>query len=245
MPGSYTTDHHFEKLDFTQAPLPTGEYESCAFTACEFSGTTLAGLRFVDCTFTACNLSNATLTQTVFRDATFKSCKMLGMRFDDCSAFGLSFRFEDCVLNHSSFYGTVIKKTVFHACRLHEVDFSRADLTSSSFDGCDFAGASLNGTNLEKTDFRYAVDYTLDPEANRAKEGTFFGRWTGGAAGEVRHRHRGLTCIFPLPFRTYRYCAPRVSISTYPASPCGLAWRRSLFPRVMPTCYTNVLSIVR
>jgi uncharacterized protein YjbI with pentapeptide repeats len=153
MNTAYTTDQRFEKLDLTQAPLPAGEYEGCEFSGCDFSGTDLGGFRFVDCAFSGCNLSNARLQKTVFRDAIFKSCKMLGLRFDDCSGFGLSFRFEDCVLSHSSFHNTSIKQTVFAVC--------------------DFAGAAFDGTNLEKTDFRTAINYNLDPENNRLKKARF------------------------------------------------------------------------
>jgi len=35
---------------------------------------------------------------------------MLGLRFDMCNAFGLSFSFEGCQLNHSSFYKTQLKR---------------------------------------------------------------------------------------------------------------------------------------
>jgi hypothetical protein len=42
--------------------------------------------------------------KTAFRDIKFKGCKMLGLNFEDCNEFGLSFNFENCSLNHSSFY---------------------------------------------------------------------------------------------------------------------------------------------
>jgi uncharacterized protein YjbI with pentapeptide repeats len=58
---------------------------------------------------------------------------MLGLQFDHCSAFGLSFRFETCILNHSTFYKTSIKKTLFKNTQLHQVDFTDCDLTHFVF----------------------------------------------------------------------------------------------------------------
>jgi uncharacterized protein YjbI with pentapeptide repeats len=98
---------------------------------------------------------------------------MLGLQFGYCNKFGLSFRFENCSLNHSSFYQTSIKKTVFKNSKLQEVDFSDCDLTISLFDNCDLAGATFMNTNIEKTDFRTSINYTINPEINRIKKAKF------------------------------------------------------------------------
>ncbi|MGG7552401.1 pentapeptide repeat-containing protein [Chryseobacterium arthrosphaerae] len=50
-------------------------------------------MSFSDCDFIGCNLSMAKLASTAFRNAFFKECKMLGLQFNDCNGFGLSFRF--------------------------------------------------------------------------------------------------------------------------------------------------------
>jgi uncharacterized protein YjbI with pentapeptide repeats len=98
---------------------------------------------------------------------------MLGLRFDNCNSFGLSLRFENCSLNHSSFYGVKIKKTTFKKAQLQEVDFTESDLTSSLFEDCDLARATFGNTILEKTDFRTAYNYSIDPERNRIKRAKF------------------------------------------------------------------------
>jgi fluoroquinolone resistance protein len=90
---------------FDKVPLPVpGEYEDCTFHHCDFSGQDLSKFRFTDCNFNGCNLSLVTCNNTVFQNIRFKDCKMLGIRFDTCSQFGISFSFEDCQLQHSSFY---------------------------------------------------------------------------------------------------------------------------------------------
>lgn len=165
----YLVDKTLDPLE----PLIKGEYEDCRFNGFNFSEYDLSEYKFIACTFNACNFSLTKLNKTVFRDAIFKDCKMLGLRFDSCNSFGLSFHFENCQLNHSSFYKTKIKKTVFKNCQLQETDFAEADLTSAVFDNCDLNAAIFDQTILEKADFRSAFHYSIDPELNKIKQAKF------------------------------------------------------------------------
>jgi fluoroquinolone resistance protein len=103
----------------------------------------------------------------------FSECKMLGLRFDSCSEFGLAFAFKNCVLNHASFYRVKIKKTTFKDCQIQEADFTQTDLSGSIFDNCDLSNATFDNTILEKCDFRSAFNYMLNPEFNRIKKAKF------------------------------------------------------------------------
>ena len=98
---------------------------------------------------------------------------MLGLRFDTCNQFALSFGFERCILNHSSFYQTKLKKTNFKDTQLNEADFTGCDLSTAIFDNCDLKDATFEGTILEKADFRTAYNYTINPETNRLKKAKF------------------------------------------------------------------------
>jgi uncharacterized protein YjbI with pentapeptide repeats len=119
------------------------------------------------------HLSLAKLERTAIRDIVFKECKMLGLHFEHCNEFGLAFSFEDCQLDHSSFYRTKIKKTTFKNSSLKESDFSECDLTGSIFENCDLAGALFENTILEKADFRSSFNYSIDPELNRIRKAKF------------------------------------------------------------------------
>ena len=153
--------------------IEKGEYENCTLVGCDFSEGNLSGFKFIDCTFIECNLSLVNLTNTVFREVQFLECKLLGLRFEDCNDFGLSFSFESCQMTHSSFYKMKLKKTVFKACQLIGVDFTEADLSGACFDGCELNEAVFLQTNLEKADFRNAIGYEIDPEQNRIKSAKF------------------------------------------------------------------------
>ena len=130
-------------------------------------------MEFVECEFTSCNLSMVKIVKTVFRDARFRGCKMLGLRFDTCNEFGMTFGFENCTLDHSTFFETKIRKTVFKDSHLFEVDFSKADLSGSAFKNCDLSGATFDNTILDKSDFRTSYNFTIDPENNRIKKARF------------------------------------------------------------------------
>lgn len=173
MKENYVEKKIFDARDFTQKLLSTGEYENCIFNNCNFAGCDLSGIKFLDCSFNGCNLTLVELNRTIFRDVKFKDCKMLGLHFDTCSEFGLSFSFDGCQLNHSSFYKTRIKKTVLKNSLLQEADFIEADLTSTIFQNCDLARAIFNRTILEKADFRTSYNYSIDPEMNRVKKAKF------------------------------------------------------------------------
>ena len=157
----------FAKQDFTETPLPKGEYDTCNFRDCNFAGTDLSGIRFLDCTFAGCDLSNVKVNKSSFRETRFKDCKMLGFRFDSCDQLGMTVRFEKCQLDHSSFYQVKLNHTIFRETSLQDVDFSEADLRNTILDKCDLLNASFNHTNLERANLSSAINYTLDPENNR------------------------------------------------------------------------------
>ncbi len=169
----FVEDKKFDKGDFTENHLPKGEYENCIFNSCNFSNNDFSEFKFIDCEFHDCNLSLVKLDNTVFREVKFKGSKMLGLRFDTCIEFGLSFSFDSCQLNHSSFYKIKMKKTSFKKSQLQETDFTQCDLSNSTFDNCDFLNATFDNTNLEKVDFRTAYNYSIDPENNRIKKAKF------------------------------------------------------------------------
>lgn len=163
----------FDAAAIITTPLSRDEYEECTFRGCDLSGKDLSGYRFIDCTFEQCNLSNAHLAKTVFNNTSFAECKLLGLRFADCSPFGITLSFAGCKLDHASFYSLKIPGTKFRDCDLHEADFSATDLSSAVFADCDLTGAIFDSTNIEKADLRSARNYTIDPDNNRIKKAKF------------------------------------------------------------------------
>jgi len=109
----YFYEVEFEDTDFSRTPLPFGEYEKCIFRNCSLSKVRLNDYKFVECEFVSCDLSMVKLANTSLRDVKFTECKMLGLKFEECHEFGLAVSFDKCILNDSSFYKTILKKTLF------------------------------------------------------------------------------------------------------------------------------------
>lgn len=169
----FITNQTFSKHNSNLKEFLKGEYENCVFHNCDFSNWDFSGYVFLDCEFTSSNLSMAKLIKTAFRDVKFSECKMIGLHFENCNDFGLSFTIENCSLNHVSFYKRKLKGTVFRNVQFRETDFTECDLTEALFDNCDFEGAIFDGTILEKADLRTSFNYSIDPEINRIKKAKF------------------------------------------------------------------------
>lgn len=176
----YIQDKTFDRTNLAEAPLIKGEYENCIFDHCDFSNNNLSGFRFIECEFTGCNLSLTAINMTTLTKIKFKDCKMLGLRFDSCYKLAISFTCDHCRLDHASFYKTSIQETVFKNSQLKQTDFAECNLTNAIFQHCDLAGAIFDHSILEKTDFRTAYNYSINPATNRIKKAKFS---TSGIAG--------------------------------------------------------------
>lgn len=173
MHDSIIQDQQFKGIDYTESPLPKGEYENCQFSNCNFSNSDLSEIVFVECEFHHCDLSMSKLSKTAFREVEFNQSKLLGLHFEDCNEFLFEVRFSACLLNLSSFFNRKLKNTRFTNCKLHEVDFVNADLSHTTFADCDLLGATFDQSNLEKADLSTAFNYIIDPESNRIKKAKF------------------------------------------------------------------------
>jgi fluoroquinolone resistance protein len=173
MSEQYFEDKSFDSIDYTKELFRKGEYDNCRFTNCNFANADLSGVQFIDCSFTGCNMSMTKVTGTSLNTVRLKESKIIGVNFENCTDFLFSVSFDNCILNFSSFYKRVLKKTTFSACTMHEVDLTDADLSGSVFAKCDFRNAKFENTNLEKADFRSSFNYAMDPERNKLKKAKF------------------------------------------------------------------------
>ncbi|MBD0779245.1 pentapeptide repeat-containing protein [Maribacter sp. ANRC-HE7] len=169
----FIADQTFKGKDYRTDRLSKGEYENCIFENCDFSEGYLDNQHFMECQFLDCNLSNTNLGQTVLNDVHFTRCKMMGVKFENCNDFLMSFGFSNCVLNFSSFYKMALGAIQFDDCKLIEVDFTETDLSGASLDECDLEKAIFYDTVLEKTDLTTAYNFSIDPERNQIKKAKF------------------------------------------------------------------------
>ncbi|MEP6263055.1 MAG: pentapeptide repeat-containing protein [Gillisia sp.] len=169
----YIENEIYKKKNFSEEMLLPGEYDSCDFIDCNFSRGNLGAYTFVETTFENCDFSLSHFQGTSFRDVNFINCKLMGLRFDICDPFLLSFHFKDCTLDFSSFYKLKIKGTRYINCKMRETDFTETNLSNSVFEHCDLNGAMFSNTILLKADLSTAENFSLDPEENIIKGARF------------------------------------------------------------------------
>ena len=97
----------------------------------------------------------------------------MGLHFDDCNGFLMSFNFDNCLLNYASFYQLKLKNTRFNQCKLEDVSFEKTDLTNAVFNHCELNKAVFDNTQLEGADFRTAFNFSINPEINNVKKARF------------------------------------------------------------------------
>ena len=171
-------NNYFGEKQFSQTNLLNSidfpaDFEDCEFKNYDFSALNLSASRFTDCYFEGCNFSGTKMLNTALQNSSFKDCKMLGMAFETCNDFAFSPRFENCNLQHSSFYTVQYKEATFLNCKLRSVDFSGAALKEADFENCDLEGAIFSQCNLEKANFGGALNFNINPNDNRIKGAIF------------------------------------------------------------------------
>jgi uncharacterized protein YjbI with pentapeptide repeats len=154
------------KLFLKEQKLEGTFQEYKKFIDCDFSEGDLGNQKFIDCEFVNCNFTLSKMRGVSFQGVKFKSCKLLGLRFDQCSAFALSFEFDNCILDHAVFHQLRISKTKFSNCRMQEVDFTGADLTAAVFANCNLQNAIFESTKLEACDLTGAHNLQFDLDKN-------------------------------------------------------------------------------
>lgn len=181
---TFVSDQTFKNQNYAKNRLPIGEYENCVFERCDFSNGYLDNQYFLGCVFVDCNLSNTNIANTTLSETNFSRCKMMGLKFECLNDFILSFTFDHCILNMSSFYQMQLRNQLFVHCKFIETDFTEADMTNTVFDNCDLQRAHFEGTVLEKADFRTASNLSFNPEKNKIKKAKFSKESAMGLLGQ-------------------------------------------------------------
>lgn len=176
----WTEDQVLKGINYSGQKLTHTEFDGCTFHDCDFSNSDLTESDFIKCSFERCNFSLAIISGSGMKEVQFTECKMVGLHFENCSDFLFSVNFKNCALDYSSFFKKKMKKAKFDNCSLKEVDFTETDLSQAEFDACDLSQAVFSYSILEKTDFRSAHNFSIDPDKNKIRKARFS---TSGLAG--------------------------------------------------------------
>ena len=147
------------------------DYEKCEFINCIF--TDISNLNFINCTFKNSNLSNCKVHNVKLQDVEFIDCKLLGVNFFQAKDFAFAVFCEKSNLDYASFDSKKLNKSEFKFCKMHEVNFTNADLSKTTFKDCDLYEAIFDKTNLSGMDFTSSANFAIDPEINNIKKAKF------------------------------------------------------------------------
>ena len=111
---SYIFGQLISGINFNETPL-CNEYEQCIFKNCIFHNCDLSHKIFRECKFESCDLSLSKMNNTTLSEIDFLGCKILGVQFNECRRFLLSFRFENCSLRLSVFYNLKLKEACYYS----------------------------------------------------------------------------------------------------------------------------------
>jgi len=156
----------FDGLDVGGSHLSEVIFEGCAFLRCNFSEVSFYKCKFVECTFTASNLSNVVVSHSKFLDVDFHESKVIGIDWTKADwprfSFSAPFKFTECILNDSSFFGLNFTELTAEHCKAHDVDFRNGNFSKANFSYTDFAHSLFLKTNLKEADFSEAQNYSIN-----------------------------------------------------------------------------------
>jgi uncharacterized protein YjbI with pentapeptide repeats len=66
-----------------------------------------------------------------------------------------------------------MKKTSFSKSKLKECFFTNTGLSGADFGGVDLSGTIFHNCDLSLADFSSAIQYQIDPQANKIKKAKF------------------------------------------------------------------------
>jgi len=160
----------FKGVNLDRQQLSEALFYECDFSDCSFVETTFVQCRFVGCNFQDCDLSLFNPGGSIFSGVSFSSSKLVGVDWTHAAwsetQIDTPVHFENCLLNHSTFYGLGLEQARFSSCAARDVDFRECRLVQADFRGTDLEKSLFSHTDLTRADLSQARNYAINPQAN-------------------------------------------------------------------------------
>ncbi len=151
------------------------EFSNITFSWIDFSNYKFDTKKIHDCIFEKCNLSNISVKNTCFNNVEFIKTKILWVDFCVVKDLLLYFNFKDCMITLCSFNEMNLKNIWFWASDIFESNFTWTNLTWADLSFSDLDKSIFLSSNLTKTIFTWAMNYSINP-LNNTLEKTKFSR---------------------------------------------------------------------
>ena len=162
----------FENINWEDKQIVGKTFEHCKFYKCSLKGSFFEDCIFEKTLFEECDISLIKFKDTSFNDIVVSGSKAIGIAWHHANN-PLSINFENSKISYSSFYGKSLKKVRVINCVAEEVDFTNCNLTMANFEGTDCRNAIFSNTDISKSNFVGALNYTIDLATNKAKGAKF------------------------------------------------------------------------
>ena len=121
------------RLNASHHELDPVELYDCEIRGAHLNGTTLRRWVFENCNFKDSNLSALILQQCIFQNCHFEGCKLIGSDWRQNQSILLQVRFSSCDLSLSWMSDLHFEQLIMEESNCMEVDFSRSQLTQSTW----------------------------------------------------------------------------------------------------------------
>lgn len=173
MIADFIYDQNYKNHFFSETEIQFKEFENCTFENCNLSNCEYLGVVFSDCTFIRCNFTEAKINYVALRNCDFIGCQLTSVNFAMTDQVLFDYRFTDCAMDFTQFYGLKMKRMTFTNCSLISADFMKTDLTEVLFDRCNLHLAVFTDSIANKADFYSSLNYSIDPEKTKLEKAIF------------------------------------------------------------------------
>lgn len=170
-------DESFEKINLSDVMIRSVVFTDCRFAACDFRNSQAENCAFRNCLFENCKLNLWRLSGSVYSGCKFIDCDMSGIDWTAANLPKLRLccplAFENCRLNHSSFFGLDLSELKARNCLIKETDLRNAILCKAVFQNCDFNNSLFGNTDLREANFTRARNYLINLARNNCQDAEF------------------------------------------------------------------------
>ncbi|MBA2656575.1 MAG: pentapeptide repeat-containing protein [Tatlockia sp.] len=147
----------FKQCQFLGVNFTKVRFIDCDFESCDLSLSKFSGCRFSEVSFRRCKLVGLNWTEL-----SWPLVKLASPLY-----------FYDSNLSHSSFFGLSLPDLIIENCKAHDVDFRETQLNHASFVGTDLMKSLFVHSNLKGTNFTNAINYNIDIRVNTISKAVF------------------------------------------------------------------------
>lgn len=170
-------EESFRDLDLSMQEVIGKKYDQCIFVKCKFTEAQFKSCKFYDCEFKSCDLSLIKVGDCEFSNNLIEDSKAMGinwaeMRLPTVRVY-CPVEFIRCNISYSNFLGLDLHEIQIIECQARDVNFSEANLSTSTLTDTDFANSIFNKTNLCEADLTHAINYYIDVYCNPLKGAKF------------------------------------------------------------------------